>query len=81
MDEPRQLHANDEPYGIHGHDGPNDGHDGAYDESDGHDEPNDGMGGGYGSNPMNQMMDPKQYEQWFTQWTDMMKNMTPQANQ
>ena len=44
-----------------------------------------GMMGGMGSygnyNPMNQMMDPKQYEQWFSQWTDMMKNMTPQASQ
>jgi hypothetical protein len=42
----------------------------------------------HGSNPMGQMpggqmMDPKQYEQWFSQWTEMMKNMTPQpqANQ
>jgi len=25
------------------------------------------------------MMDPKQYEQWFNQWTESMKNMTPQA--
>ncbi len=41
-----------------------------------------------GGNPMaqmpgGQMMDPKQYEQWFSQWTEMMKNMTPhtQTNQ
>ena len=50
-----------------------------------------GMGGmgSYGSsNPMGQMpggqmMDPKQYEDWYKQWTEMMKNMTPQpqANQ
>lgn len=50
-----------------------------------------GMTGGmgsYGSNPMaqmpgGQMMDPKQYEDWYKQWTEMMKNMTPQpqANQ
>ncbi len=40
------------------------------------------MGGGsYGGNPMGQMMDPKQYEQWFSQWTESMKNMTPQATQ
>ncbi len=44
------------------------------------------MGGGYGgygtNNPMGQMMDPKQYEQWFNQWTEMMQNMAPpQANQ
>jgi len=25
------------------------------------------------------MMDPKQYEQMFNQWTEMMKNMTPQT--
>ncbi len=44
--------------------------------------------GSYGSNPMaqtpgGQMMDPKQYEDWYKQWTEMMKNMTPQpqANQ
>ena len=41
------------------------------------------MGASNGSNPMaqmpmGQMMDPKQYEQWFNQWTEMMKNMTPQ---
>ena len=24
------------------------------------------------------MMDPKQYEQWFNQWTESMKNMAPQ---
>lgn len=29
--------------------------------------------------PGGQMMDPKQYEQWFNQMTEMMKNMTPQA--
>jgi hypothetical protein len=38
--------------------------------------------GGYG-NPMGQMpggqmMDPKQYEQWFKQWSEMMENMTKQ---
>ncbi len=41
-----------------------------------------GMGmpgmGAHGSNPMGQMMDPKQYEQWFNQWTESMKNNTPQ---
>ena len=41
------------------------------------------MMGGYG-NPMaqmpgGQMMDPKQYEQWYSQMTDMMKNIVPQA--
>ncbi len=45
------------------------------------------MGGMYGGNPMmppggqmpgGQMMDPKQYEQWFSQ---MMKNFVPQAQQ
>ena len=40
------------------------------------------MGGGYG-NPMGQMpggqmMDPKQYEEWFKQWTEMMQSFTPQ---
>ena len=45
-----------------------------------------GMGGAHGSNPMGQMpggqmMDPKQYEQWFSQWTEMMNNMTPQTQQ
>ncbi len=40
-----------------------------------------GMSGGAQSgNPMGQMMDPKQYEQWFNQWTEMMKNFTPQTN-
>ena len=43
-----------------------------------------GMGGVHGGNPMGQMpggqmMDPKQYEQWFSQWTETMKNFTPQA--
>ncbi len=37
------------------------------------------MGSTNNSNPMGQMMDPKQYEQWFSQWTEMMKNMTPQT--
>ena len=42
------------------------------------------MGGMHGGNPMaqmpgGQMMDPKQYEQWFSQWTDMMKQFTPQT--
>ena len=42
------------------------------------------MMGGHGANPMGQMpggqmMDPKQYEQWFSQWTEMMKNVAPQA--
>ena len=42
--------------------------------------------GMHGGNPMSQMpggqmMDPKQYEDWFKQWTEMMKNMTPQAQQ
>ena len=32
------------------------------------------------SNPMGQMMDPKQYENWFNQWTEMMKNFTPPTN-
>ena len=47
-----------------------------------------GMGGMgmHGSNPMSQMpggqmMDPKQYEDWFKQWTEMMNNMTPQTQQ
>ena len=44
-----------------------------------------GMGayGGYpmGQMPGGQMMDPKQYEDWFKQWTEMMNNMTPQTNQ
>ncbi len=47
-----------------------------------------GMGmpgmGSHGGNPMNQMpgaqmMDPKQYEQWFSQWTEMMQNFTQQG--
>ncbi len=47
-----------------------------------------GMPGAQSGNPMGQMpggqmMDPKQYEQWFSQWTEMMNNMTqhPQTNQ
>ncbi|MBT8112691.1 MAG: hypothetical protein KJO47_03335, partial [Gammaproteobacteria bacterium] len=44
------------------------------------------MSGGMGANgsspmsqmPGGQMMDPKQYEQWFSQWTEMVKNITPQ---
>ena len=36
---------------------------------------------GMGQMPGGQMMDPKQYEQWFSQWTEMMKNFTPQAQQ
>ena len=37
-----------------------------------------------GSNPMTQMpgaqmMDPKQYEQWYKQWTKMMKNLPAQT--
>ena len=42
-----------------------------------------GGGNPMGQMPGGQMMDPKQYEQWFSQWTEMMKNMTPQpqANQ
>ena len=47
-----------------------------------------GMGNmySYGSNPMGQMpggqmMDPKQYEDWFKQWTEMMNSMNPQTNQ
>ncbi len=52
--------------------------------------PMGGMGmpgmGMYGGNPMSQMpggqmMDPKQYEQWFSQWSEMMKNFTPQPQQ
>lgn len=47
-----------------------------------------GMGmhgmGANGNNPMaqmpgGQMMDPKQYEHWFNQMTEMMKNMNPQS--
>ena len=39
----------------------------------------------HGGNPMaqmpgGQMMDPKQYEQWFSQWTEMMKNFAPQTS-
>ncbi len=37
-----------------------------------------GMPGSQTGNPMGQMMDPKQYEDSFNQWTEMMKNMTPQ---
>jgi len=40
-----------------------------------------GMGGAPMMHPGGQManpMDPKQYEQWFGQWTDMMKNFVPQ---
>ncbi len=41
--------------------------------------------GGHMMNPgghmMNNPMDPKQYEQWFGQWTDMMKNFVPQTPQ
>ena len=33
-----------------------------------------------GNNPMGQIMDPKQYEQWFNQWTEMMKNFSPQSD-
>ncbi len=49
-----------------------------------------GMGGygnpmaqmpGMGQMPGGQMMDPKQYEQWFNQWTEMMKNFAPQGKQ
>ena len=40
--------------------------------------PNTGATSGH-NNPMGQMMDPKQYEQWFSQWTEMMKNFTPQS--
>ena len=41
------------------------------------------MMGSYG-NPMGQMpggqmMDPKQYEEWFKQWTEMMQSFAPQA--
>ena len=37
-----------------------------------------GMMGGYNAaNPMGNVMDPKQYEQWFKQWTDMMQSFTP----
>ena len=44
------------------------------------------MSGGMGANgsspmsqmPGGQMMDPKQYEQWYSQWTEMVKNMPPQ---
>ena len=36
------------------------------------------MGTHNSGNPMNQMMDPKQYEQWFSQWTEMMQNFAPQ---
>ena len=45
--------------------------------------PGMGMHGGnpMGQMPGGQMMDPKQYEQWFSQWTEMMKNMTPQTQQ
>ncbi|MDH3608979.1 MAG: hypothetical protein OEQ24_07040, partial [Gammaproteobacteria bacterium] len=32
-----------------------------------------------GQMPGGQMMDPKQYEDWYKQWTEMMKNMTPQT--
>lgn len=43
-----------------------------------------GMASGGTSNPMaqmpsGQMMSPKQYEQWFNQMTENMKNMSPQA--
>jgi hypothetical protein len=39
--------------------------------------------GAHGGNPMGQMpggqmMDPKQYEQWFKQWSESMKNFAPQ---
>ncbi len=34
-----------------------------------------------GGHMMNNPMDPKQYEQWFGQWTDMMKNFVPQTPQ
>jgi hypothetical protein len=41
------------------------------------------MGGmnnyGANNNPMSQMMDPKQYENWFKQWTESMQNMAPQT--
>ncbi len=37
--------------------------------------------GGYGGNSMGQMMDPKQYENWFNQWTESMQNMAPQTKQ
>ena len=39
--------------------------------------PNTGTTSSY-NNSMGQMMDPKQYEQWFSQWTEMMKNFSPQ---
>lgn len=34
---------------------------------------------GHGAANPAQMMDPKQYEQMFNSWTEMMKNMAPQA--
>ena len=34
---------------------------------------------GMGQMPGGQMMDPKQYEQWYKQWMDLMQNFTPQA--
>ena len=37
--------------------------------------------GGYNTNSMGQMMDPKEYENWFNQWTEMMKSFTPEQKQ
>ena len=39
------------------------------------------MGGNAGTNQMGQMMDPKQYEQWFNGMNEMMKNFVPQTQQ
>ena len=39
------------------------------------------MTGGYNTNSMGQMMDPKQYENWFNQWNEMMKGSTAQQKQ
>ncbi|MEM8844842.1 MAG: hypothetical protein AAGB35_07345 [Pseudomonadota bacterium] len=39
------------------------------------------MGGGYNQNPMNTVMEPKEYESWFDQMTEMMKSIVPQTEQ
>ncbi len=42
-----------------------------------------GMHGGspMGQMPGGQMINPKQYEEWFAQWSEMMKNFAPQTQQ
>ena len=38
-----------------------------------------GMMGGTSTNPMGNMMNPTQYEDWFKQMTEMMNSFAPKA--